>query len=127
VPITNIQFVDGIYFCRQVGEITPEDASLWADYADHYAQKSLFPIVALIDATHCTYIKAKARAIFARASLTPNVHIASVAVREMKARQSVELTAMMALRQYTVIFDTLKEAEAFAVEQVQMLRDGAGV
>ena len=122
MPIINIHFEEGVFYCKEVGEITPDDATRWANYAERFAEESPYPIVALIDATECTFVTAKARAIFARASAMPNLAHAAVAVTDFKVKQSVHLIAMMALQKHTQVFDTIEAAAQFAYQQAQFYR-----
>ena len=51
MSIDSIVFENGIFYCREFGNLTAEDAQLWAEkaaeFAKEYAPK---PIVALVDA-----------------------------------------------------------------------------
>ena len=122
MPIINIHFEEGVFYCKEVGEITPDDAVRWAHHAERFAEESPYPIVALIDATECTFVTAKARAIFARASSMPNLAHAAVAVSDFKVKQSVQLIAMMALQKHTHVFDTIEAAAQFAYQHAQVYR-----
>jgi hypothetical protein len=123
MPITQTRFQDGIFFCREEGEISAEDAQYWAEQASFYAHQSSYPIVALIDATEATYVTAAARRIFARASAIPNLHDAAVATHRARVMHNARLTVMLAVDKHTRIFDDIEKATQFAVNRARLLRD----
>ena len=125
MPVTNIHFEDGVFYCKGEGEISPDDAMRWARYVEQFAEKSAYPIVTLIDAAECTFVTAKARTIFARASSTPNLHAVAVATSDFKVKQSIQLITMMAHEKHTHVFDTIEAAANFAYTRAASLRDTA--
>jgi hypothetical protein len=127
MPVTNIHFEDGVFYCKEAGEISPDDAMRWAKYVEQFAEQSPNPIIALIDGAECTFITAKARTIFARASSTPNLHAVVIATSDFKVKQSIQLISMMAHEKHTHVFDTIEAAADFAYRRAVSLRDTAGV
>lgn len=114
MPIRDVHFKNGIFFCREVGRIDEDDARLWQTYAEQFAESSDVPIVALVDATHITRITAAARKIFAEASAIPKLQHGIIAAADFRIVQNVRLTGMLALDNHTEIFETLEEARAYA-------------
>jgi len=124
MPITDIAFQDGIFFCREVGQIDRKDAEFWADKVREYAAASQHPIVALVDATAATYITAAAREVFARASAIPGLHAGVVAATDFRVAQNSRLTAMLAVERHTLIFSSLEKAREHAEKLAQLFRTG---
>lgn len=122
MPIQNSQCKDGIFFCEQVGEVNEQDAYAWVQQIQDYAADSMVPLVAFMDATNATYITAKARQIFARASaMTELAGIAIVATRHTVV-QSCKLIAMLSVDPYTRVFDTVAEARQYARKRASHVR-----
>jgi hypothetical protein len=40
MPITDIHFENGVFYCKAVGEITPDDAIFWVKHAERFAENS---------------------------------------------------------------------------------------
>ena len=96
MPITDVQFDNGIFFAREVDYITGDDAHNWARVLGHYAANSPMPIVAMVDAREVTAISNDARRVFAMASETSNVRAAVVVVNQINrlATQQSRITAL---------------------------------
>lgn len=124
MPIQDMSFHDGIFFCREVGQIDRADAELWAEKVREYAAASPHPIVALVDATEATYITAAAREVFARASAIPGLHAGVVAATDFRVAQNSRLTAMLAVKRHTLIFSSLPEARERAEQLAKLFRSG---
>lgn len=124
MPITDMTFQDGIFFCREIGRIEREDAELWAEKVREYATISPHPIVALVDATEATYITAAAREVFARATAIPGLHAGVVAAKDFRVAQNVRLTAMLSVKRHTLLFSNLPDARAKAEELAQTFISG---
>lgn len=124
MPITDVAFQDGIFFCREVGQIEREDAAFWAEKVREYAAASPHPIVALVDATEATYITAAAREVFARASAIPGLHAGVVAATDFRVAQNARLTAMLAVERHTLIFSSLEKAREHAEQLAALFRSG---
>ncbi len=125
MPITDMEFKDGIFFCREIGQIEREDAELWAEKVREHAEASPHPIVALVDATEATYITAAAREVFARASAIPGLHAGVVAAKDFRVAQNSRLTALLAVKRHTLIFSNLAEARERAEQLAQLFHSGA--
>lgn len=123
MPIRDVHFKNGIFFCREVGRIDDDDARLWTTYAEKFAALSDLPIVALVDATQTTRITAAARKIFAEASAIPNLQHGIVAATDFRVAQSARLTAMLARDKHTEVFDSMTEARAYAEQCALTIRE----
>lgn len=122
MPITDMQFEHGIFSCREVGVVTEDDAKLWAKHIAHYAARSPCPIIAFVDATRAEYLTAGAREVFAEASITPNLHEATVATTDFRVEQNARMTVMMAANKNTHIFNSVEDALRFALHRANDLR-----
>lgn len=123
MPIDDIRFEDGIFYCKESGRVDKDDAQLWAEKAQQFASQTSVPIVALVDATDATYITAAARQIFARATAIANLHDAAVATDNFLVEQNAQLISVMSVDRHTHIFNNLADAQQFARERAQLLRD----
>ncbi len=125
MPISNIRFADGIFYCQETGRVNEADARLWSDKVHEFAASASQPIIALVDATEATYITAAARRVFARANRIPNLHMGVVASGNFLVQQNVRLITLMSPNHHTRVFESFAEAEQFAREQAQLLRDNS--
>jgi hypothetical protein len=117
MPVTDLSCENGLFFAREVGSVDGDDARLWAEALARCARSSPVPVVILVDALQATTITAEARRVFAKASETPNVRIAVVAVSNARATQQSRITALLSTvrsTHETHFFTTLEEAEQFA-------------
>jgi hypothetical protein len=112
MSIDSIVFENGIFYCREFGNLTAEDAQLWADkaaeFAKEYAPK---PIVAL-------YESMEARHILAQASGIEGLELAAVVTSNPLTRQSSQIIRALAVKKHTYIFSTIEEAKAFLEENI---------
>jgi hypothetical protein len=119
MSIDSIVFENGIFYCREFGNLTAEDAQLWADkaaeFAKEYAPK---PIVALIDAREVKYESMEARHILAQASGIEGLELAAVVTSNPLTRQSSQIIRALAVKKHTYIFSTIEEAKAFLEENI---------
>jgi len=122
MPIADFAFENGIFYCREYGAISRQDAKKWADYARLSAAASPTPLVVLIDATEVTSISVDARKVFAKASHIPNMSISAVAAGTAAASREARLTASIAADPHVYIFPTIEEAQAFAEEKASEYR-----
>lgn len=119
--VCDLAFENGLFFAREFGHISADDAKHWAESLLHCAKSSPVPIVILIDALQASSISTEARRIFAMASETPNVRVAAIATSNMLVEQQSRMTALMCSVRHsheTHIFRTLVEAEEFAVNHL---------
>jgi hypothetical protein len=123
MPISNIRFENGIFYCKETGRVEESDARLWAEKACEFASQSQRPIVALVDATEAKYITAAARKIFARSTTIPGLHVGVVATGNFLVQQNAHLITLMSPDRHTHVFASLAEAEQFARDKAQSLRD----
>jgi anti-anti-sigma regulatory factor len=120
VPITDLRFERGIFFAKEIGQISAEDALLWLETLRGCAAESQDPIVILIDARELTFISTAAQKIFTKAAETPNVKVAAVAANTRLATQLSRIVGLLSrVRQThdTIVFHTLEEAAHFAQSQ----------
>ena len=125
MPISNIRFADGIFYCKESGRVDEADARLWSDKAHEFAASASQPIVALVDATEATYITAAARHVFARSTQIPNLHTGVVVTDNFLVQQNAHLITLMSPNRHTRLFASFAEAERFAREQAQQLRENS--
>lgn len=124
MAVCDLSFENGLFFAREVGHISAQDAQHWAEALVHCAKSSPVPIVILIDALPATSISTEARRIFALAAETPNVRIAAIATNNLLVEQQSRMTALMCSVRHshdTHIFRTLEEAEQFATSHLAPL------
>jgi hypothetical protein len=119
MPIDSIVFENGVYRCREFGNLSAEDAQLWATKAAEFAKAAApKPIVALIDALDVQFVAMEARHILAKASGIEGLALAAVVTRDAITEQSSRIINVMAVRRHTYLFKTMEEAVAFL--EVQM-------
>jgi anti-anti-sigma regulatory factor len=124
MPITDMRFKHGIFSAREEGQISAEDALVWAEELRACAKASPAPIVILIDARELTFISTAAQKIFTKAAETPNVKVAAVATGNPVATQLSRIVGLLSrVRQThdTHVFQTLDEATQFARQQARDL------
>jgi hypothetical protein len=121
MPIVDMQFENGIFFAREVGTISRNDAEVWADMLRQFARHSPEPVVILIDATQLGMVTPDAGKVFTRAAETPNVRVAAIAagagMAELQSRM-ISLMSRVGQTHETHVFAQLAEAQRFALEHV---------
>lgn len=122
MPLADVQFDEGIYYCREVGNITIADAECWTQHARRFTQMSDQPIIALIDAREVRRIDPQARQILADATLIDGLELAVVATQSYNARSASERIDEIAPDPHTVIFQEMTEARAFAQRKAAQFR-----
>ena len=124
MPITDLRFEHGIYFARERGQISGEDALLWLENLRACAAESPVPIVILIDARELTFISTTAQKIFTKAAETPNIKVAAIATGTRLSTQLSQIVGLLSrVRQThdTHVFHTLEEATHFARVQARRI------
>ena len=124
MPITDLRFERGIFFAKESGHISAEDALLWLETLRSCAPESAIPVVILIDARELTFISTAAQKIFSKAAETPNVKVAAVAASTRLATQLSRIVGLLSrVRQThdTHVFHTLEEAARFAQSQANQM------
>lgn len=122
MPITDLRFEQGIFFAKESGQISGEDALMWMETLRACARESPVPVVVLIDARELTFITTAAQKIFTKAAETPNVKVAAVAAGTPVAMQLSHIVGLLSrVRQThdTHVFQTLEEAAQFARAQAR--------
>lgn len=119
MPIDSIVFENGIFYCREFGNLTKEDALLWAEKAFEFARLSApQPIVALIDALDVQFVSMDARYVFAKASGIDGLALAAVVTKDPITEQSSRIISVMAVRKHTYLFKSIEDARAFLDEAI---------
>jgi hypothetical protein len=124
MPVYDFAFENGLFFAREAGHVTAEDAKQWAEAMISCAKASSVPIVILVDALQATSISTEARRIFALAAETPNIRIAAIATNNLLVEQQARMTMLMCSvrnTHETHLFRTLDEAEQFATSHLAPL------
>ncbi len=109
MPITDYSFQDRIFFAKETGTITAEDAQEWADKLAEAAQASPLPIVALVDAMQIGSLGSTAARIFERASYTDNL-LAVVVATHAGAALTSRTIGLLGRRGGTIVLATLDAA-----------------
>lgn len=123
MPITDVKFENGLFYCREVGRISEADAQGWADLASHYAmQAAPHDIGAVVDANEVQFVTSGARRIFEQASATKGLAFGAIASRQTLTIQTARVIGLMAVKQHTYVFNSIEEAEAFAKKRIAELR-----
>ena len=116
MPITDYCFQDRIFFAKETGTITAEDAQEWSKKLVEAAQTSPEPIVALVDATTIGSLSSAAARIFERASYTENL-LAVVVATHAAAALTSRTIGLLGKRGGTIVLATLDAAR----EQAELL------
>lgn len=119
MPIEDYAFENGIFYCREYGSISKDDALEWAKYIRYYAKIHPSPIVSLIDATEVTHIDNEARRIFANVSATPNYALAAVATNTLISEFTARIVNSTALDPHSHLFKSIDLARAFAEQKAR--------
>ncbi len=118
MPIIDYQFQDRLFFAKEIGDISAEDAQTWADKLKESAALAGAPIVALVDALDVKNISIRAIDIFAKASFTRHVIAVVVATNLMVSATSTNI-GLLGKRNQTVVFRTLEEAREHALKLLE--------
>lgn len=109
MPITDYEFKERIFFAREVGEISGEDAKEWAQKLKEHADQSQTKIVALVDALQVKHLSFAAQEIFSKASFTPNV-MAVIVATNLAVKSTSRDIGLLGKRNQTLVFNTVEEA-----------------
>jgi hypothetical protein len=118
MPIIDYRFQDRLFFAKEIGDISAEDAQTWADKLNESAALAGVPIVALVDALDVKNISVRAIDIFAKASYTHHV-IAVVVATNAKVRATSTNIGLLGKRNQTVVFHTLEQAHEHALKLLE--------
>lgn len=110
MPIVDYAFENRIFFAKEVGVISAEDAQEWADRLRETAAYSELPIVALIDAMDLTGIHRIATNIFMACADTDNLLASVVATNPVASLQS-SMIGSSVKRGHTIVLTSLPEAQ----------------
>lgn len=113
MPITDYEFRNRIFFARESGVISSEDAREWAQKLSEHARQSSQPIVALVDALTVGAVNMGAQLTFSKATFTPNV-IAVVVATNLATSLTSSNIGLMGKQRQTVVFPTLEQARQHA-------------
>jgi hypothetical protein len=118
MPIADYAFSGRIFFARESGLISGEEAREWAQRLTEQAQASPEPIVALVDALAVTGLSASASKTFEAATFTENL-IAVVVATNARASMSSRVIGLLGKRHGTIVVPTLEEARKLARELLE--------
>lgn len=117
MPITNVQFDDGIFFCKEEGNISQEDALHWVELVTNYVkQRDGAPVVAVVDAFAVKTVSLEAREILAQSTKTTGIVAGAIATDKFTTIQTARVIGLISPEPHTYVFRTLKEATEFARE-----------
>ena len=118
MPIDDYSFQDRIFFAREVGVITVQDAQEWADKLAAHAQNSEQPIVALVDALKAGLITIAVSDLFSKASFTPNL-LAVVVATSPRVTLVAKTIGMLGKPGHTKVFPSMEAAREYAESLVR--------
>ena len=121
MPIVDYDFQDRVFFAREKGDISINEAREWSEKLGECAAKSPRPIVALVDALAVTGVNMGAQLIFSRASFTANL-MAVVVATNITASLTSSNIGLMGKQRHTHVFPTLEEARQY-VDQLLKVTD----
>ena len=115
MPITDVRFEDGIFFCKEEGNINKDDALHWVELATHYVrERNGEAVVAVIDAFGVKAVSLDARNIFAQSTNRTGVIAAAIATNQFTTTQTARVIGLTSTERHTYVFRTLEEATDFA-------------
>jgi hypothetical protein len=109
MPITNYQFENRIFFAKENGQISEDDAKTWSEQLKEATETSDLPIIALVDAMDVTAMHRAAQQIFAKSAHFDNLLAVVVATNSIASLQSRTI-GFLGRRGCTRIFPSLEEA-----------------
>ncbi len=118
MPITNYECHDRVFFAKETGFVTTEEAYVWVEKLESCASQNQQPIVALVDALEVTRISPVAYQVFSKASFTENVVGVVVATNAVITQTSTTISRL-GKRQQTWVFSTLDEARQYALRLLE--------
>jgi anti-anti-sigma regulatory factor len=117
MAIVDYRFEDGIFYAREVGQITLEEAKEWARRLQEAAASHPTPIAAVVDALEVKRVDFMAQDVFSKASFTPRVLGIAVATTVVVSGTAQNI-GLLGRKQHTAVFRTLAEAESHARQLV---------
>jgi hypothetical protein len=114
MPLEVVSFEDSILTIREYGRVDAADAKRFERALLAHANRSLKPIVALVDAREATVIMPSAHKYFIRASIVRNVKAHVVATHSPVITKASRLLAMRNYRKNTHVVESWWEAQAVA-------------
>lgn len=115
MPITDYQFENRIFFAKESGVISTDDAQTWSDRLKDVLQTSDLPVVVVVDAMDVTLVHNAAKQIFIESASFDNLLTSIVATNRVVTIQAKSIS-MGRKQGRTLIFTSptiaLKEAEA---------------
>lgn len=113
MPITDYQFQDHIFFCKESGLVSIEDAEAWATKLKDTIRTSNAPVVAVVDAIETTFVARQAEQIFKECSYFENLRAIIVAANAQAYLQS-EVIGLLGKQGVTRMVRSVEEAFAIA-------------
>lgn len=121
MPITEMTLDGGIFYVREEGEITKEDAVDYTMELISHCEQQPSPIVILIDAMDVTSVSMDARKIFARVTSDQNHDQAYVACGSLNIVQAARVIGLMSKDRKTHVYRSLETARDHATQRVEQL------
>lgn len=109
MPITDYHFENRIFFARESGQISKEDAQMWSDQLKEVTQSCPLPVVALVDALDVSVVHHLAQVIFQKSSFFENL-LAVVVATNVTVSLQAQTIGLLGKRGHTRIFDSLEKA-----------------
>lgn len=122
MPITEMTLKEGIFYVREEGSITREDAHRYTEQLIQLCKEAEQPIVILVDAMDASGVSLDARKLFARVTSDPKHGKAYVACNATAVVRAARVIGMMSRDNKTYVYDTLEEARQQAQAQAQINR-----
>jgi hypothetical protein len=125
MAISEIRFVDGVFYCKESGTLTEDDAQLWATKAREFTRRHDAPVIALIDARDLKQVTRPARRILAEATAISDLKLAAVVTQNFTARKAADTIDNSASDPHTITFQKMAEARRFVENKARQLQANA--
>ncbi len=109
MPITDYHFENRIFFAKEWGIVSKDDAEMWSAKLKEFADTCSQPIVALVDAMDVTAVQKPAQKIFIDSGYFDNILAIIVATNTTVALQA-ETIGLLGKRSKTRIWPSLEKA-----------------
>ena len=113
MPITDYHFENRIFFAKESGDISKEDAQQWVKRLQKTASSSELPIVALVDVMEVHSVLRAAEQLFIEGAYTENLLAVLVATNAVVSVQARTI-GLLGKRGHTRIFNSLDDARSHA-------------
>ena len=117
MPITKMWLDNQIFYVREEGDITRDDALRYSKQLTALFKDTDKPIIIVVDAMGVKDISMDARKIFARITNDPMHEKAFVASNSVPMKQASRVIGMMSEDNKTIIFESFEEAKEQAQQR----------